>query len=93
MYWNLKGARPEAAKIASAPSTLRRKAAVSTKYRDLYKAKVKKAIPVTIEEQTLFELAQEEARQEELAKAVVDQLEHKMRLDEFASTKEKPKRP
>jgi hypothetical protein len=47
---------------------------VSTKYRDLYKAKVKRAIPVTDDERQLFELAWQEKRTDELAQAIVEKL-------------------
>ena len=47
---------------------------MSTKYRDLYKAKVKGAIPVADEEQQLFELAWEEKKTDELATAVAEKL-------------------
>ena len=47
---------------------------MSTKYRDLYKAKVRKAIPVTPEEQDLFHLARGEQQVEEIATAVLEKL-------------------
>jgi hypothetical protein len=52
---------------------------VSTKYRDLYKAKVKGAVPVTDEEQDLLRRALEEEKEESLAIAVAEQLEARKR--------------
>jgi hypothetical protein len=47
---------------------------VATKYRDLYKTKVKGAVPVTEDEQSLFDLAMREQEQEDIADAVTEKL-------------------
>jgi hypothetical protein len=47
---------------------------MSTRFRDLYKQKVKRAIPVTDDEMNLFELAMREKRLEEIADAVAEKL-------------------
>jgi hypothetical protein len=43
---------------------------MSTRYRDLYRAKVKGAIPANEEEAALFDLMREEERHDQLAEAI-----------------------
>jgi hypothetical protein len=53
---------------------------MSSKYSDLYKEKVKSAIPITTDEQNLFHLMMQEKRNNELAEEIaniIDKRQHR----------------